>query len=102
MSDFALFEQALAQFESTQFFDDDEEYDEDNICDHTDLVNENGVTNCLDCGEQIHKNITHEKEWRFYGSSDNKELQILTEFKCVNQKIRILIKMWKIWVLAKL
>ena len=72
MSDFALFEQALAQFESTQFFDDDEEYDEDNICDHTDLVNENGVTNCLDCGEQIHKNITHEKEWRFYGSSDNK------------------------------
>ena len=72
MSDFALFEQALAQFESTQIFDDDEEYDEDNICDHTDLVNENGVTNCLDCGEQIHKNITHEKEWRFYGSSDNK------------------------------
>ena len=72
MSDFALFEQALAQFENTQIFDDDEEYDEDNICDHTDLVNENGVTNCLDCGEQIHKNITHEKEWRFYGSSDNK------------------------------
>ena len=76
MSDFALFEEALAQYESSKKTgEEDEEYDEDYediICDHTDLVTENGMTSCLDCGEQIQTTITHEKEWRFYGCADNK------------------------------
>lgn len=77
MSDFALFEQALSQYESSRNSDDDDDDDDDDdeeysICDHSDLVNENGTTSCLDCGEQIQKTITHEKEWRFYGCADNK------------------------------
>lgn len=68
MSDFTLFEQALAEYETnisnTQI--------DPNICTHCDTVDENDIISCLDCGEQIQKTILHEKEWRFYGNSDNK------------------------------
>jgi transcription initiation factor TFIIIB Brf1 subunit/transcription initiation factor TFIIB len=42
------------------------------ICPHHSIVNENGIQLCLDCGEEIKKDITHEKEWRYYGISDSK------------------------------
>jgi hypothetical protein len=75
MSDFALFDQALAEYETIRckvektLSDDD---DDDVICYHCDLVTENGIVSCLECGEQIHRTIMHEKEWRFYGHSDSK------------------------------
>lgn len=64
MSDFKLFEQALTSFI--------EENDSTNSCKHSDTVEENDITICLECGEQIRKTIMHEKEWRFYGQSDGK------------------------------
>jgi transcription initiation factor TFIIIB Brf1 subunit/transcription initiation factor TFIIB len=75
MSEFELFEQALEEYETTRPSEEEEtptDHDHDFLCEHNDLVNENGITSCLDCGEQIQKTITHEKEWRFYGHSDNK------------------------------
>ena len=43
MSDFALFEQALTQYENGRISDSDDSDDDDYyICDHTDLVTENG------------------------------------------------------------
>jgi transcription initiation factor TFIIIB Brf1 subunit/transcription initiation factor TFIIB len=76
MTDFEqAFEQALAKYETFRISEDKEE-DEDIqpviLCKHIDVVHENGITSCLDCGEQIQKTIMHEKEWRFYGGSDNK------------------------------
>ncbi len=42
------------------------------VCDHNDIVHENGVILCTDCGEEIDRPILHDKEWRYYGSSDSK------------------------------
>lgn len=80
MTDFALFEQALAEYKitkntntSTSTSQDDISSDNSDIfCNHNDLVTENGITSCLECGEQIKRTIMHEKEWRFYGHSDSK------------------------------
>lgn len=46
---------------------------EDNTtkCKHVNNVHENNSVFCPDCGETI-KKITHDQEWRFYGSSDSK------------------------------
>ena len=71
MSEFELFEQALAEYETNKITK--EELSEDTyICLHCDLVDENGVISCLECGEQIQRTIMHEKEWRFYGYGDSK------------------------------
>jgi transcription initiation factor TFIIIB Brf1 subunit/transcription initiation factor TFIIB len=74
MSEFALFEQALVEYETTRTSEDEISSGEDSdiLCDHSDLVTENGITSCLECGEQIQRTIMHEKEWRFYGHSDSK------------------------------
>lgn len=77
MSEFALYDQALAEFETIKISQSDlaSEHDDcgdDNQCNHLDVVDENGVLSCLECGEQLRKTITHEKEWRFYGHSDTK------------------------------
>lgn len=41
-------------------------------CPHIDIIEEDKVTICLSCGEEIHRNIEYDKEWRYYGSGDNK------------------------------
>jgi transcription initiation factor TFIIIB Brf1 subunit/transcription initiation factor TFIIB len=75
MSDFTLFEQALAQYETIKPETNDElKTTEDNTekCCHSDSIEENGVISCVECGEILQQNILHEKEWRFYGHSDSK------------------------------
>jgi transcription initiation factor TFIIIB Brf1 subunit/transcription initiation factor TFIIB len=63
MTDFALIDTSLFEYKPTQDNED---------CLHNELVTENGIISCLECGEEIRRNITHEKEWRYYGSSDSK------------------------------
>jgi transcription initiation factor TFIIIB Brf1 subunit/transcription initiation factor TFIIB len=73
MSDFKLFEQALNEYENTtspEYSDEDENIPKS--CIHSDVVNENGIITCVDCGEEIKKTIQHEQEWRYYGQSDTK------------------------------
>lgn len=69
MSQFALFEKALAAYESTKI---EKDGGKANLCQHVDIVDEGGVISCLECGEEIQRTITHEKEWRYYGSSDSR------------------------------
>ena len=45
--------------------------DKHKVCEHKNLVNENNSISCVKCGETI-KTITHDQEWRYYGSTDNK------------------------------
>ena len=71
MTEFALFEQALAKYETT-VVPHEEKHGIDDICTHCDIVEENGIILCTECGEEIQRNITHEKEWRYYGPSDSK------------------------------
>ena len=68
MSEFDLFD----SFE----FKDNDDIGESEIkittCEHLNTAEMSGVILCVDCGEEIDKNITHDKEWRYYGQSDTK------------------------------
>lgn len=70
MDDFALFDQALRECETVRLSDKQEKINENKKCPHTDVSVENGVTHCIDCGEEVLREISHNKEWRYYGSSD--------------------------------
>lgn len=41
-------------------------------CDHLDVIDDNGLIICVDCGEEIKRVISFEKEWRYYGSEDTR------------------------------
>ena len=41
-------------------------------CKHCNLIEDNGIKLCLDCGQELNRNIGFEKEWRYYGSSDTR------------------------------
>jgi len=41
-------------------------------CKHENRAEHAGLLSCLDCGEEIGKNIAQDKEWRYYGQSDTK------------------------------
>lgn len=73
MSEFELFEQALAEYETNKISTEESTENQDKyVCLHCDLVDENGIISCLECGEQIQRTIMHEKEWCFYGHGDSK------------------------------
>jgi transcription initiation factor TFIIIB Brf1 subunit/transcription initiation factor TFIIB len=79
MSDYALFDDALKEYENKNLHDikvDDIKVDDTkiDICDHINVSEENGFICCSDCGIEIDKNIYQDKEWRFYGQSDNKRI----------------------------
>ena len=42
------------------------------ICLHKNIINENGIESCTDCGIEIYKELSLEPEWRFYGENDSK------------------------------
>lgn len=68
-NEFELFEQALAEYEKTQI---KSKIENKETCYHNDIINENGILSCVECGEEIRHTITHEKEWRYYGSADSR------------------------------
>lgn len=67
MSDFTLFEDMLNSVAKLEIDDDKPE------CSHQNLNEEGGLVSCLDCGKELEKSIYHDKEWRYYGCSDNKK-----------------------------
>lgn len=75
MDDFELFDQALRECEdnsiNSKLSDEQEELNENKGCPHNDVSMENGVTHCIECGEEVLRDISHEKEWRYYGPSDS-------------------------------
>lgn len=48
------------------------ELSENISCNHKNFSNENSCILCLDCGKELEKSIFQDKEWRYYGQSDNK------------------------------
>lgn len=89
MSDFELYNKALNEYDKNTAddkskcqhlnVDDEGVYCLDcgitytSTCLHTDLCEEKGTVVCVDCGEETKKKISHEKEWRYYGSFDTKK-----------------------------
>lgn len=41
-------------------------------CVHENTIEENSITLCIQCGEELDKNIDNNKEWRYYGTNDNR------------------------------
>lgn len=81
MSKFDLFKQAINEYQKNtqdipkeieEHQEHEEKIDGQLICHHDTLVNEKGVDVCVTCGKEISKKITHTKEWRYYGQSDNR------------------------------
>lgn len=68
MSDFSIFENALNELDQEKV--DTVSTDD---CPHKDINDEAGVSTCLNCGKELEKSIFHDKEWRYYGQSDNKK-----------------------------
>ena len=81
MADFLLFEKAFEQYKK-QIDENIVETKEESpkpiytdaiySCDHEETINEGGLITCSYCGEQPKREIMNEKEWRYYGSTDNK------------------------------
>ena len=76
MSDYSLFDDALKEYETKNVEKSlilEDELDEHNEhCEHTNISEDNGFISCSDCGIEMNKNIYQDKEWRYYGQSDNK------------------------------
>ena len=56
-------------------------------CKHTNIINENGNCLCVDCGEEISKDILNDKEWTYYGNVDTKHMSDPT--RCQVRKLEI-------------
>ncbi len=67
LQDFKLYVKALEKYEKQNCKKTDK-----CKCTHENTVVENGTKSCLLCGEELSKEIMHEKEWRYYGSTDSK------------------------------
>jgi transcription initiation factor TFIIIB Brf1 subunit/transcription initiation factor TFIIB len=85
MEDFLLFDEAIARYEKGGYKSGvsepppSEEVEEPRClseespgCAHAEVVTEGGVVTCVNCGEEIERTITHDKEWVYYGYSDTR------------------------------
>jgi transcription initiation factor TFIIIB Brf1 subunit/transcription initiation factor TFIIB len=54
--------------------DSELDYDIDtDECKHEEVINDNGVVMCTDCGIEVTKIVSYEKDWRYYGSDDTRK-----------------------------
>lgn len=75
MSEFQLYEQALIQYEKSKSTEETSSSQECLLdCLHENTVNEIGTNVCVECGIEISKEETHNKEWRYYGQTDTKHV----------------------------
>jgi transcription initiation factor TFIIIB Brf1 subunit/transcription initiation factor TFIIB len=75
MTDFSLFEEALTKYNENNDVNKEDEISQiidKEDCKHNNIIEETGIVCCADCGIEMEKSIFHEKEWRYYGQSDNK------------------------------
>ena len=59
MSEFELFDEALEKFENISIIDEKVTKDCCQKCEHKELINENGIISCLECGEEISHSLNH-------------------------------------------
>lgn len=70
MTEFQLFNQTLNEYKKKNKKETIKEAE--STCEHIDIVTERGTNVCMTCGLEINKTNTHDKEWRYYGQSDNR------------------------------
>lgn len=69
MSEFILYKKALEEYQQIMAQREKPVIDS---CPHDNIIEEKGIGVCIDCGEEIQNKTTNDKEWRYYGSGDNK------------------------------
>ena len=47
--------------------------EENTICEHNSISNHMSLKTCIDCGKEFDNELIFDKEWRYYGSADNKQ-----------------------------
>lgn len=65
IDNFELFEQLVSSFHKKNNTNCSQ-------CSHKNTVIEHEISICTDCGEELERNINHDREWRYYGKNDNK------------------------------
>lgn len=80
MSDISLYQQALLEYNKKQVSvslcgNEQRKISKRkstsyNTCKHIDVIDDKGIIECMDCGEEIVRLIMHEQEWRNYGPTD--------------------------------
>jgi transcription initiation factor TFIIIB Brf1 subunit/transcription initiation factor TFIIB len=45
---------------------------DNSLCKHKNISNENGSVLCFECGKELEKTLYQDKEWRYYGVSDSR------------------------------
>ena len=70
--EFMLFDQMLEEYKKIKISDDEKHSSDTDECIHENIINEKGMSVCVDCGEEMQYKNTHDKEWRYYGQGDSK------------------------------
>lgn len=70
MSEFTVFDEVLDRYETV--CPDDKAVNKCGCKDISDIVNEGGLSICGNCGQELNHIFRHDKEWRYYGNSENK------------------------------
>lgn len=71
MDEFSILENALREYDNkVEQSDGDQGIEQE--CSHSEIVEERGSRSCIHCGQEVIKNITYEKEWRYYGADDTR------------------------------
>lgn len=63
----------IEDFEDIDNIEDTDVIDENNDCKHLIIINEGGTLLCNDCGKELSKVMSYEKDWRYYGSDDTRK-----------------------------
>jgi transcription initiation factor TFIIIB Brf1 subunit/transcription initiation factor TFIIB len=75
MADFEQFDRALTKYNELLKEEVDSKTNvesKDVGCQHVDTIEDDGMVVCITCGVQLDRVIEYSKEWRYYGSADNK------------------------------
>lgn len=74
--DKSKYEYSEIEDDTSDMSDISEQYDSDkkeSECSHFNTVNEQGTFLCRDCGIELSKVMSYEKDWRYYGSDDTRK-----------------------------
>lgn len=72
MSEFDIFNSIINEYEQSISNKDIKKNDVSEQCTHENEINESGKRICTDCGIVINSVVSIEKDWRYYGKSDNR------------------------------
>jgi len=71
MDNFSLFDCALNEYKTREASDSQTPL-KINCCRHINTLADGTTTLCEDCGEELKRDLSYDKEWRYYGAQDTR------------------------------